>query len=139
VKPGEEIAPVHLQGFSPSAIIQSGLENLGVHPKDAGSQTDLFRPPCQNDVWRKVLPEKGKALGQSVTGMGLVRLGPEEREEGVTAAKGPGRGKDKVGQEGKPLRLGEDWRDLLALQIPQIGAAQKTQLQQCPSLSVSLS
>ncbi len=69
-----------------------------------------------------------EAPTEGVACRGRPAVGPEHRQELVAATVSPGPGESQVGQERKPLGLGDDTADRLSIGIEELEGAERQEL-----------
>jgi hypothetical protein len=114
-------------------------EGQRVAPDHGAIEADLILPLGDNGAFAQRPAQVSERLAQSVPGVLLILLGPEQGHDGVaTAAAPPGRHRE-IGQEGETLGLDDLRPGFLAVSDPQPDRPQGLQLEHAPHPPVTRS
>jgi hypothetical protein len=126
VKPGDERPAVQLERFGVTVLGDRALELQCVAPDDIGAQAQFVAARTLEYVVAERTAEEVHRLAERVACMLGVVLGPEERRERVAPMRTARPSEDQIGEQRKPLGLGDEHADLRAVSGADVDRAERT-------------
>lgn len=107
-RPARKSPRIELQRVRGPPLGESRLEQGDIAPQTGVIDAQLLATATQDRVGPELLPQQVDGLAQDLAPPRLVRLGPEEREEGIAPYESLGLGEGDVDEKGEPLGLSQD-------------------------------